>query len=75
MLMTLGSVTTHASIFASVATSGWKTIAPSIKYKLDTRGYDIRVYEWTPAHNDNISCVFVSGSENSTGVACYDKRK
>lgn len=48
---------------------------PTAEYNLDTYGLDVRVYEWAPADNPNIRCVFVAGSENSTGVACYPVEK
>lgn len=44
---------------------------PTAEYNLDVFGNDVRVYEWTPADNPNIRCVFVAGNQNSTGVACY----
>lgn len=61
----------HAGLFDSAATSGWPTIENVKRYKVSTYGYDVRVYEWTPSDNKNVRCVFVAGSENSSGVACY----
>ena len=55
-------------------TIGWGTTTTSIKYKLSVNGSDVRVYEWVPAHNRNMSCVFVAGKKSS-GVACYPKGK
>lgn len=45
------------------------------QYRLSTYGNDVRVYEWTPLENPNVRCVFVAGSENSTGVACYEVKE
>jgi hypothetical protein len=41
-------------------------------YRIETMGNDVRLYEWTPQDNKNIRCIFAAGSENSTGVACYE---
>jgi len=65
----------HAGLFDSAATSGWETKEDVRKYKVSTYGYDVRVYEWTPLDNKNVRCVFVAGSENSSGTACYPVEK
>lgn len=67
------SLTANAGMKDSLLTAGWEDKEPTSKYKLDTYGYAVRVYEWTPDNNPNVSCVFVAGSTNSTGVACYTK--
>lgn len=66
------TTTAHAGLWDSAVTSGWPTKDVTTKYKLDTYGFDVRVYEWTPRDNKNVRCVFVAGSNNSTGVACYN---
>lgn len=70
----LAATSVNAGLFTSTVTSGWEDKAPEHKYKLNTYGYDVRVYEWTPKNNKNISCVFVAGETNSTGIACYPKK-
>ena len=62
---------TQAGLLSSIVTSGQETIKPNIEYKLNTYGFDVRVYEWTPKDNENMRCIFVAGESNSTGVACY----
>lgn len=74
LLATAIATPAHAGLFDSVATGNWPTKSVTAKYKLDTYGYDVRVYEWTPKDNKNVTCVFVAGNENSSGVACYDKK-
>lgn len=71
----LGTSVTHAGLWDSAVTSTWPTVEDVRKYKLSTHGYDVRVYEWAPADNKNVRCVFVAGNENSTGVACYPVEK
>lgn len=69
------TTTAHAGLFDAMATSGWEDKDITVKYKVNTYGYDVRVYEWTPTWNKDYSCVFVAGNENSSGVACYPKSK
>jgi len=66
------SLPSHAGLFDSVVTSGWGERPIAAKYKIDTHGFNVRVYEWTPKYNKDVRCVFVAGSENSSGNACYN---
>lgn len=61
----------NAGWFDSAVTMSWTTRDSDVKYKLETHGFDVRVYEWTPAFSDDVRCVFVAGNENATGTACY----
>ena len=68
------SLPVHAGVWDSIATSGQKTVEPDAKYKLSTYGYDVRIYEYTPAYNPDYVCVFFAGNKNSSGAACYPKK-
>lgn len=70
LLSTL-SLSAYAGLFDQIATGTWKSVEPTTAYKLETYGYNVRVYEWAPKDNPNMRCVFVAGETNSTGVACY----
>lgn len=78
-ILTLGSVTVlamygkaNAGLWDSMMNADLKEVEPTANYELSTYGFDGRVYEWTPAWNKGISCVFVA-SNKSSGVACYPK--
>lgn len=71
LALAMASVTASAGLFDQVATGTWKSKEVTAKYKLETYGYNVRVYEWVPQDNKNMRCVFVAGETNSTGVACY----
>ena len=66
----LGSA--NAGLWDSMMNSGLKEVTPTANYEMAVYGYDARVYEWTPAWNQGISCVFIA-SNKSSGVACYPK--
>lgn len=72
VLASMFTSTAQAGWVDSLTTSNWPTQKPTTKYKLDSHGWDVRIYEWTPKDNPNVRCVFVAGNQNSSGVACYD---
>lgn len=77
--LTLATTTANAGWLTNMASDATRDKGedrkPTAEYNLDTFGNDVRVYEWTPADNKDIRCVFVAGSDNSTGVACYPVSK
>lgn len=64
----------YAGLLDQALTTGWEKKQAHHKYKLNTYGWSVRVYEWTPKDNPKITCVFLAGETNSTGVACYPKK-
>jgi hypothetical protein len=71
-LMIAFAAPASAGFLTNLAAGDGEGTKESTMYKLDTYGNDVRVYEWTPRDNPNVRCVFVAGSTNSTGVACYE---
>jgi len=74
--------------FSTQANAGWlgsavmngmsdanETVKPTAVYMLGVTGVDVRVYEWQPKGDKNTRCVFITGSTNSSGVACYKINK
>jgi len=64
----------QAGMLDSFMNSDLPEVETTANYEISTYGWDSRVYEWTPAHNPNVSCVFVAANKSS-GVACYDIAK
>ncbi|RUM81971.1 MAG: hypothetical protein DSZ17_04895 [Candidatus Thioglobus sp.] len=64
------SLSTQAGLWEKMTMMGAKTVKPSSEYLIETAGWNIRVYEWIPADNPNIRCMFAAGSQKG-GVACY----
>ena len=64
------SLSTQAGLWEKMTTMGAQTVKPSSEYLIETAGWNIRVYEWIPADNPNIRCMFAAGSQKG-GVACY----
>ena len=68
----ISSQPANAGLWDSMMNSDLKEVPTTANYEMEVYGFDARVYEWTPAWNEGISCVFVSANKSS-GVACYPK--
>ena len=65
------------SLSATQASAFWNTPSfdkkeVSAAYRIEAKGSDIRVYEWTPTGNSNYVCVAVFAS-TPTGQSCLPK--
>lgn len=63
----------NAGLFDSAATSGWDT-KKSDKYKLEAYGFDLRVYEWTPKGNPDVTCITAFGEKGPVGLQCFETK-
>jgi hypothetical protein len=69
-VIALTSTVAAAGIFSSAITSGWDS-KEAIKYKVETYGFDLRVYEWSPEGNPNITCITAFGETGAVGFQCF----
>ena len=51
-----------------------KTIKPDAKYNIETEGYNVRVYEFTPVTDPGSTCVMTFTNEKM-GMFCFAKSK
>ena len=51
-----------------------KTIKPDAQYNVETEGYNVRVYEFTPATDPGSTCVMTFTNEKM-GMFCFAKSK
>lgn len=65
------ATTANAGLFDSVATSDWET-KKSDKYKLEAYGFDLRVYEWHPKGNPNVTCITAFSEKGPIGLQCFE---
>lgn len=59
--------------WSNLLTMGNSTIKPTVKYDLETAGWDARLYEFTPAYNKDLSCIFVATEGGNGGLTCYER--
>jgi len=65
----------YAGITWSQVTSwGNKTIKPDVKYSIETEGYNVRVYEFTPLTDPGSTCIMTFTNEKM-GMFCFAKSK
>ena len=51
-----------------------KTIKPDAQYSVETEGYNVRVYEFTPLTDPGSTCIMTFTNEKM-GMFCFAKSK
>jgi len=51
-----------------------KDIKPDVKYNIETEGYNVRVYEFTPLSDPGSTCI-MSFTNEKMGMFCFNKSK
>ena len=67
------ATTASAGLFDSVATRNWDT-KESDNYKLEAYGFDLRIYEWNPKGNPNVTCITGFSEVGSIGIQCFETK-
>jgi hypothetical protein len=65
---------TNANAFTWSQLKSWmnKTVEPDVKYNLETEGYNVRVYEFTPLSDPGATCIMTFTNEKM-GMYCFPK--
>jgi len=73
-VIALGITTTLSAgmTWAQVSSWGNKTIKPDAKYSVETEGYNVRVYEFTPLTDSGSTCIMTFTNEKM-GMFCFAK--
>lgn len=68
------SITTslYALSWSQLKSWGNKTVEPDVKYNIETEGYNVRVYEFTPLSDPGSTCVMTFTNEKM-GMFCFNK--
>ncbi len=64
----------NAISWSQLKSWGNKTIEPDVKYNIETEGYNVRVYEFTPVSDPGSTCVMTFTNEKM-GMFCFNKSK
>lgn len=67
-------VSAHALTWSQLKSWGNKTIDPDVKYNIETDGYNVRVYEFTPVSDPGSTCIMTFTNEKM-GMFCFAKSK
>lgn len=71
----LSVATAQAGLFDQIATANWPSKA-SEAYKVETYGFDFRVYEWQTTSDPNTFCTVAIGNADQApymGLDCFQK--
>ncbi|MCP4970257.1 MAG: hypothetical protein GY932_06655 [Arcobacter sp.] len=69
-------ITTYANALTWSQLKSWgnKDIKPDVKYNIETEGYNVRVYEFTPISDPGSTCIMTFTNEKM-GMFYFNKSK
>lgn len=69
-------LTTYANAISWSQLKSWgnKSIDPDVKYSIETEGYNVRVYEFTPISDPGSTCIMTFTNEKMS-MFCFNKSK
>ena len=75
-IITLLFMTSSAFALSWSQLKSWgnKTVEPDVKYSIETEGYNVRVYEFTPLSDPGSTCIMTFTNEKM-GMYCFNKSK
>ncbi len=68
----LSFLTAHALSWSQIMSWKDEKIDPDAQYSIETSGYNIRVYEFTPLTDPERTCVIATTNEKMQ-MQCFDK--
>jgi len=71
-LVILATVNLYALSWSQVKSWGDKTVKADAQYSVETEGYNVRVYEFTPLTDPGSLCIMTFTNERM-GVYCFAK--
>lgn len=76
LLILILCLTTYANAISWSQLKSWgnKSIEPDVKYNIETEGYNVRVYEFTPISDPGSTCIMTFTNEKM-GMFCFNKSK
>ena len=64
----------NAISWSQLKSWGNKSVEPDVKYSIETEGYNVRVYEFTPLSDPGSTCIMTFTNEKM-GMFCFAKSK
>lgn len=69
----LAATTADAGLWTMIKNGSLPSGKTDAEYTLPVSGLDLRVYEFTPKANRNVTCVVVYGTDTPAGLQCFAK--
>ena len=73
-LLFLGVSNLFGISWSQLKSWGNKDVEPDVKYNIETEGYNVRVYEFTPLSDPGSTCIMTFTNEKM-GMFCFNKSK
>lgn len=73
-LLVLSANSANALSWSQLKSWTNKDIEPDVKYNIETEGYNVRVYEFTPLSDPGSTCIMTFTNEKM-GMFCFNKSK
>lgn len=74
ILLSVGVLSAYALSWSQLKSWMNKDIEPDVKYNIETEGYNVRVYEFTPVTDPGSTCIMTFTNEKM-GMFCFNKSK
>lgn len=71
-LLLILSNSLYALTWSQLKSWGNKDVEPDVKYNIETEGYNVRVYEFTPLSDPGSTCIMTFTNEKM-GMFCFNK--
>lgn len=75
LALILSASTASADLWTWSKNAGLEPKGPDAAYRVETKGLDVRIYEWTPATAPHQTCIMAFGQTNPVGMQCFAKDK
>ena len=74
IIVSLFSTSASALSWSQLKSWGNKDVEPDVQYNIETEGYNVRVYEFTPLSDPGSTCIMTFTNEKM-GMFCFNKSK
>lgn len=72
LVMAFAAATANAGAWSRLQGFAMETKKPEAEYALDVAGENVRIYEFTPKTNNNVTCVMAFGKKTAD-MQCFKK--
>jgi hypothetical protein len=75
VILAFSATAAHADVWTWSKNAGLEPKTPDAAYRVETKGLDVRVYEWTPETAPHMTCIMAWGTDHPAGMQCFEKAR
>lgn len=72
VLVVLATTPARADLWTLLKNAELTPKTPTSVYRVETQGLDVRVYEFKPEGNPNMTCLMAWGQTHPAGLQCFE---